>query len=157
MRLPEAATARSLIFILDLTGSIRVSLHVMAQKPATQTKTVTAAQPPASPIPSAIVPRRGIKAGRRPNAYPELDYQVVSAALEVHPTWLGRVLNGRFRPSMQMASKLAAYMGWTLDQVNAFYRPKLKTTKPKVSKGKPNAASRNNRAVTGISKHRRKG
>jgi len=83
-----------------------------------------------APVPSAIVPRRGVKAGRRPNAYPDLDYQVVSAALGVHPTWLGRVLNGRFRPSMQMASKLAAYMGWTLDQVNAFYKPKPKP-KPK--------------------------
>jgi hypothetical protein len=109
-------------------------------------------QPPAAPVPSAIVPRRGVKAGRRPNAYPDLDYQVVSAALGVHPTWLGRVLNGRFRPSMEMASKLAAYMGWTLDQVNAFYEPKPKVTKPK---GKvPNAASRNNRASS--SKRKRK-
>ena len=108
----------------------------------------------AAPVPSAIVPRRGVKAGRRPNAYPELDYQVVSAALGVHPTWLGRVLNGRFRPSMQMASKLAAYMGWTLDQVNAFYKPKPKATKPK---GKPNAKSRNNRSSSVRSKRRRKG
>ena len=107
----------------------------------------------AAPVPSAIVPRRGVKAGRRPNAYPELDYQVVSAALGVHPTWLGRVLNGRFRPSMQMASKLAAYMGWTLDQVNAFYKPKPKPkakTKQKITdegfvgskRNKPHAASR---------------
>lgn len=111
-------------------------------------------QPPVAPVPSAIVPRRGVKAGRRPNAYPELDYQVVSAALDVHPTWLGRVLNGRFRPSMQMASKLAAYMGWTLDQVNAFYKPKQKVTK---QKGKvTNAASRNNRS-TSNSKRKRKG
>ena len=112
----------------------------------------------AAPVPSAIVPRRGVKAGRRPNAYPELDYQVVSAALGVHPTWLGRVLNGRFRPSMEMASKLAAYMGWTLDQVNAFYKPKpkLKVSKPKVSKGKSNAASRNNRASASSNDSKRK-
>ena len=108
-------------------------------------------QPPVAPVPSAIVPRRGVKAGRRPNAYPDLDYQVVSAALGVHPTWLGRVLNGRFRPSMQMASKLAAYMGWTLDQVNAFYKPK-----PKVKKKETNAKSRNNR-FSSRSKRKRKG
>jgi len=129
----------------------------MADKPAAQ-----ASQPQSvAPEPSAIVPRRGIKAGRRPNAYPDLDYQVVSAALGVHPTWLGRVLNGRFRPSMQMASKLAAYMGWTLDQVNAFYKPKPKQKqKPAAAKAKrkeTNAASRNNRAVTGIAKRKRKG
>ena len=106
---------------------------------------------PQPPAPSAIVPRRGVKAGRRPNAYPDLDYQVVSAALGVHPTWLGRVLNGRFRPSMEMASKLAAYMGWSMDQVNAFYKPKPKV---KSQKGKPNAASRNNRS---IAKRKRKG
>ncbi len=118
-----------------------------------------------APVPSAIVPRRGVKAGRRPNAYPDLDYQVVSAALGVHPTWLGRVLNGRFRPSMEMASKLAAYMGWTLDQVNAFYKPKPKVkTKQKItdegfvgSKGKPHAASRNNRASSNIRNRKRKG
>jgi len=117
-----------------------------------------------APVPSAIVPRRGVKAGRRPNAYPDLDYQVVSAALGVHPTWLGRVLNGRFRPSMEMASKLAAYMGWSLDQVNGFYKPKPKV-KAKISgdsgfagsKGKPNAASRNNRASSSRSKRKRKG
>jgi hypothetical protein len=131
----------------------------MADKPAAQ-----ASQPQSvAPEPSAIVPRRGIKAGRRPNAYPDLDYQVVSAALGVHPTWLGRVLNGRFRPSMQMASKLAAYMGWTLDQVNSFYKPKPKPKqkqKPAAAKAKrkeTNAASRNNRAVTGIAKRKRKG
>ena len=122
------------------------------------TKTVAA-----SPVPSAIVPRRGVKAGRRPNAYPDLDYQVVSAALGVHPTWLGRVLNGRFRPSMEMASKLAAYMGWTLDQVNAFYRPKPKAkTKQKITdegfvgskRNKPHAASRN---YSSVAKRKRKG
>ena len=112
---------------------------------------VTSAAVAQAPVPSAIVPRRGVKAGRRPNAYPDLDYQVVSAALGVHPTWLGRVLNGRFRPSMEMASKLAAYMGWTLDQVNAFYKPKVK-----LSKGKPNAASRNNRASSNGSKRKHK-
>ena len=112
-------------------------------------------QPPVAPVPSAIVPRRGVKAGRRPNAYPDLDYQVVSAALGVHPTWLGRVLNGRFRPSMEMASKLAAYMGWSMDQVNAFYKPKVKLSK--LSKGKPNAASRNNRSSSSRSKRKRKG
>ena len=71
--------------------------------------------------PSPNVPRRGVKAGRRPNAYPDLNYRVVSAALGVQPSYLGRVLNGRSRPSMEMASKLAALMGWTLDQVNGFY------------------------------------
>ena len=75
-----------------------------------------------SPLePSPNVPRRGVKAGRRPNAFPDLDYHVISAKLGVHPTWLGRVLNGRVRPSMEMASKLAALMGWSLDQVNGFY------------------------------------
>ncbi len=113
---------------------------------------VTSAAVAQVPVPSAIVPRRGVKAGRRPNAYPDLDYQVVSAALGVHPTWLGRVLNGRFRPSMQMASKLAAYMGWSMDQVNAFYKPK-----PKVKKKETNAKSRNNRSSRSIAGRKRKG
>ena len=118
---------------------------------------VTSAAVAQAPVPSAIVPRRGVKAGRRPNAYPDLDYQVVSAALGVHPTWLGRVLNGRFRPSMEMASKLAAYMGWTLDQVNAFYKPKPKATEQKLKGKVSNAASRNNRSSSVRSKRRRKG
>jgi integrase len=81
-----------------------------------------------SPLESSPnVPRRGVKAGRRPNAFPDLDYHVISAKLGVHPTWLGRVLNGRFRPSMEMASKLAALMGWSIDQVNGFYHNRNKT------------------------------
>jgi len=87
------------------------------------------ADPPQPPT-AALPPRRapGIS-GRRPTKYPELSFQVLSRTLGLNSTYVGRVLNGVSRPSMQVAERLAALMGWSLDQVNALY----KGNKPKPS------------------------
>lgn len=78
----------------------------------------------ASPLtPSPLVPRRakGVM-GPKPRNYPDLNFQALGHALDVNPTYVGRIMNGVKRPSLKFAQRLAAYMGWTLDQVVGLYR-----------------------------------
>ena len=102
------------------------------------------AHPPAGwPEPSALVPRRSVSAkGRRPPRYPYLNLQVVGGTLGIDPTYLGRILNGKCQPSMSLATKLAAYMGWSIDQVNSLYTLQPKTNIKK-TRGKTDGKSRN--------------
>lgn len=74
---------------------------------------------------SPKVPRRttGVSGARPPN-FPDLNWQVVGRAIGASPTWIGRIMNGTHRPSMDLAVKLSAYLGITLDQINSLYRPK---------------------------------
>jgi plasmid maintenance system antidote protein VapI len=120
-----------------------------------QIASVTQPQQLPQPDVSPLVPRRSADTqGRRPLNFPNLNYQVVGAAIGVSSTFIGRILNGRSRCSMSVAHKLAAYLGWSLDQIAALYKPK---PKPKVEKQKQtekesNGKSRNSRtARTGTS------
>jgi len=74
------------------------------------------------PAVSTDVPRRrpGSK-GVRSHRFPDLNYQVIADVLGVNSTYLGRVLNGYFRPSMPLAAKIAAYFDWSIDNVNNLY------------------------------------
>jgi transcriptional regulator with XRE-family HTH domain len=106
--------------------------------------------------PSELVPRRARHIrGRTSPLYPELNYQVLAPRLGISAVHIGRILNGHSRPSMQTAQRLAALMGWTIDQVNGLYKPPpekplgRKTAKKKAKKvkkaKKSNAQSRNRR------------
>lgn len=98
----------------------------MARKPKPDPTAATRLEP------SDLVPRRIVgSVGRKPPKYPELNFQVVGPAIGISPTYVGRILNGISRPSMQVAEKLSAYMGWTLDQVNGLYKPKVTKSKSK--------------------------
>lgn len=66
--------------------------------------------------------------------FPDLNYQTIGQALGISPVYVGRILNGHSRPSMELAARFAAYMGWSIDQLNSFYRPQNK--KIQKSKGK---------------------
>jgi hypothetical protein len=88
---------------------------------------------PHAPEPSTLVPRRAPgTSGRRPPNYPDLNFQALGRALRISPTYVGRILNGVSRPSMPVAERLGALMGWTIDQVNQLYdrnRKSLRRTK----------------------------
>jgi DNA-binding XRE family transcriptional regulator len=78
-----------------------------------------------TPEPSALVPRLHLRGGgRKPPNYPTLNFQKLAPMIGVSPTWLGRILNGRFRPSLQVAARIAQVMGWTIEQVSALYKEK---------------------------------
>jgi transcriptional regulator with XRE-family HTH domain len=95
--------------------------------------------------PSKLVPRRSPSVrGRKPARYADLNYQAIGAALGLSPTYVGRILNGHNKPSMAVAERLAALMGWTLDQVAALKSP-APAKKPKSDPEVPNAKSRNRR------------
>src|SRR5579872_6916697 len=73
--------------------------------------------------PSPLVPRRSKSTcGRKSPSFPDLNLGLAAKALGISTTWLGRILNGVHRPSMELAGKLAGYMGWTVDQVNSLYK-----------------------------------
>lgn len=96
--------------------------------------------------PSALVPRRAQgTSGRRPPNYPDLNFQAIGAALKLSPTYVGRILNGVSRPSMPVAERLAALMGWTIDEVNRLYgnNPKHQVLKKKSKGAAVHAKSRN--------------
>jgi hypothetical protein len=79
-------------------------------------------------LPSPLVPRRApARGGRRPPYYPDLNFGEIGRTLGLSGTYVGRVLNGFARPSLDVAVRLAALMGWTVEQVNALYgsKPKL--------------------------------
>jgi hypothetical protein len=76
--------------------------------------------------------------GRRPDKYPDLSFQVIGRSLALSPTYVGRVLNGVQRPSMQTAERLATLLGWSIDTINKLYTDKH----PSESQ---HAQSRNNR------------
>jgi DNA-binding XRE family transcriptional regulator len=100
----------------------------------------------ALPRPNSEVPRRAPGTpGMRCLAYPDLDLQLLGRVLGLSSTYVGRILNGRSRPSMRVAQEIAELMGWTIDQVNRLYNPKKN---PKVSppdEESIHAKSRNNR------------
>lgn len=74
---------------------------------------------------SATVPRRAAGTrGCKPPNYPDLNFQQIGAALRISPTYVGRILNGVSQPSMRVAERMAAYMGWSIDQLNALYKRK---------------------------------
>jgi len=100
---------------------------------------------PLVPAPSKIVPRRAISArGAKPRLFQDLNYQVLGQALGISPTYVGRIMNGHNKPSMAVAERLAALMGWTLDQVALLYQARKKT-KTKSEPEVENAKSRNRR------------
>ena len=74
---------------------------------------------------SELVPRRrpGTQGRRAPN-YPDLNFRRIAEAIGISSTFLGRIMNGRVRASIGTAQKLAAYLGWPLDQVAALYEDK---------------------------------
>lgn len=88
--------------------------------------------------PSALVPRRLIGApsnrGRRSPNYPNLNFQAIGRALGVAGTYVGRILNGRSRPSLRIAEKLAGYMGCSIDQINALYKRRVQKQNQKRGK-----------------------
>lgn len=72
---------------------------------------------------SALISRRAPgSVGRRPPNYPDLNFQTIGEALNISPTYVGRILNGVSQPSMRVAERLAALMGWSIDQVNGLYK-----------------------------------
>jgi hypothetical protein len=76
---------------------------------------------------SSLVPRRSSSTpGRRPTNYPDLNYQLIADSLKLDPTYIGRIMSGYQRPSLKVAERLAAYMGWTIDQVAGLYKDKMK-------------------------------
>jgi hypothetical protein len=67
-------------------------------------------------------------------------------------------MNGVSQPSMKVAQRLAALMGWSLDQVNALYESKRPLNNEETSKGRSNsnAKSRNSRTRSRITGKRLK-
>jgi hypothetical protein len=75
------------------------------------------------PVPGPLFPlRRPGTAGQRSKSFPQISLQILGRQVGIDPTYAGRIMNGRVRPSMAVAERLAAIMGWTLDQVNALYQ-----------------------------------
>jgi transcriptional regulator with XRE-family HTH domain len=79
---------------------------------------------------SELVPRRrpGTQGRRAPN-YPDLNFRRIAEAIGISATFLGRIMNGRVRASIDTAQRLAAYLGWPLDQVAALYGDTALTAK----------------------------
>jgi|HubBroStandDraft_1064217.scaffolds.fasta_scaffold92966_2 transcriptional regulator with XRE-family HTH domain len=79
---------------------------------------------------SDLVPRRrpGTQGRRAPN-YPDLNFRRIAEAMGISATFLGRIMNGRVRASIDTAQRLAAYLGWPLDQVAALYGDAALTAK----------------------------
>jgi transcriptional regulator with XRE-family HTH domain len=92
-----------------------------AQQPQTATVQVSV---------SDLVPRRrpGTQGRRAPN-YPDLNFRRIAEAIGISATFLGRIMNGRVRASIDTAQRLAAYLGWPLDQVAALYGDTVLTAK----------------------------
>jgi transcriptional regulator with XRE-family HTH domain len=103
---------------------------ILAYCPSVQQRT-TQSDPAARAAalkPSVLVPRRAPgTSGRHPPNYPDLNFQALGAALGLSPTYVGRILNGVSRPSMPVAERLAALMGWSIDQINQLYNEKRKS------------------------------
>jgi len=87
---------------------------------------------------SALAPRRhaGTR-GQKSPSFPELNLTMIARTLGIAPSWLGRILNGQVRPSMELAERIAAVLGWSgVDQVNRLYKhkPKPETKETKETK-----------------------
>ena len=103
------------------------------------------------PQPSGEIPRRAPGTpGMRCLAYPDLDLQLLGRVLGLSSTYVGRILNGRSRPSMHVAQEIAELMGWTIDQVNGLsidlYKARPNRPKPPLPDEESiHAKSRNSR------------
>jgi DNA-binding XRE family transcriptional regulator len=78
---------------------------------------------------SLLPKRRKNVSGRRPDKFPDLNFKVIAKAIGCNPSSVSRIMNGAFRPSMEMAQKLAAVMEWPLEKVAALYQPPKKRGK----------------------------
>jgi len=93
---------------------------------------------------SKITPRRDLsQVGRKPKNYPDLDFQQLASILHITPTFLGRIMNGVSRPSLDVAGRLAVLLGWSIDAVSALYKPPAAKNSTKAEKVAP--APRNRR------------
>jgi len=109
----------------DLASIPRRASELVANKPKSEVSGATDKGANSMPDVSPLVPRRGSGVqGRHPPNYPDLNFHVIAPAFGVSSTFLGRVLNGRMRPSMEVAQKLAAYLGWPLERVATLYKDK---------------------------------
>jgi hypothetical protein len=53
--------------------------------------------------------------------YPDLNLSAIAAICHVTPTHLSRILNGLMRPSVVLAERIAAVLGWPIQQVLELY------------------------------------
>lgn len=104
----------------------------------TPAKTVTAALAPPptlkqadeGPFKGPFYPhRRNGTAGKRSQSFPELNLHRLSRDVGIHPSHASRIMNGKVRPSMQVAERIAVCMDWTMEQVAGLYQPEAKRMK----------------------------
>jgi transcriptional regulator with XRE-family HTH domain len=67
--------------------------------------------------------------GRRSNrAYRDINLESAARTLGISASYLGRILYGQKRPSLEIAGRIGGLFGWSLDQVNSLFKPSLKSS-----------------------------
>lgn len=107
---------------------------------------------------SDLVPRRrpGTQGRRAPN-YPDLNFRRIAEAIGISATFLGRIMNGRVRASIDTAQRLAAYLGWPLDQVAALYGDTALTAKFPYRKKEVKENRKNGKSIVGTAGRGKRG
>jgi transcriptional regulator with XRE-family HTH domain len=80
---------------------------------------------------SLVLKRPQGTSGRRSRLYPELNLRELAHRAEVDPSYFGRVLSGKQRPSLPVAQRIAAVLGVPIEEIAAIPRKTMDEHKTK--------------------------